>query len=497
MSRKIFLTIVLIAASFFNSCSLDSDPISTINTDSFWKTEDDARAALYGSYNMFRATFDIKMHVWGDMRNPIWSYGENGGFSEWDKLWNNQLVSTMPRTSWARIFIVIADCNALIKNIEGIEFGSQEEKDHIIGQAHFLRAFSYFWLAKVWGDAPIVTDPFESADGNTSVSRSSVAEVMAQAKADVAVAVAGVAEGTPGDQPYFVTKAAADMLMTDIYLWSAKVHGGGTADLEMAQDAIDRVLAAGYALEASYENVFRSENTNEVIFSIFYDETAELPEGSDETGRSRRGTNIGEGTLLLAVPEDVVSEAIPRKGNGRGSVLRLSDDYVATLPDSADDTRTDVVYQRYEDVGAGIDLKWINKYLGSGPADSREMINDMIVYRYAEALLFKAEIENALGNTATAITFLNMVAERAYGDMDHYSATLTAGETDDAILDERLLELSVEGKSYHDIWRFGEAFTRITTLVGRENDNQGNILYFPVSDNIINRNTSITQTPGY
>jgi len=119
------------------------------------------------------------------------------------------------------------------------------------------------------------------------------------------------------------------------------------------------------------------------------------------------------------------------------------------------------------------------------------------VYRLAEAILFKAEILNAQGSTAEAVSYLNQIAERAYGISDYYSTALSQAELDDAILDERLIEFGVEGKSWFDMIRFGKAFERISSLTGRENEYQGNILLFPIDPESITTNPSITQTPGF
>ena len=98
--------------------------------------------------------------------------------------------------------------------------------------------------------------------------------------------------------------------------------------------------------------------------------------------------------------------------------------------------------------------------------------------------------------TPEAIAELNKIAKRAYG-ADNYYAGLSPAQTDDAILNQRLLEFVLEGKSWFDIRRFGKAFEMIPTLVGREGENNGNILLFPVAQDVINRNRNIVQTDGY
>lgn len=113
----------------------------------------------------------------------------------------------------------------------------------------------------------------------------------------------------------------------------------------------------------------------------------------------------------------------------------------------------------------------------------------------AEAVLFKAEIENALGNTAAALAELNKIAKRAYKTDAYYPSSLSKTDVDNAIIDEILKEFVAEGKSWWTLVRFDVAFDRIASLKGRQNET--NILLWPVSSNSINSNPAIEQTEGY
>ncbi|MCO7112569.1 RagB/SusD family nutrient uptake outer membrane protein [Bacteroides uniformis] len=62
------------------------------------------------------------------------------------------------------------------------------------------------------------------------------------------------------------------------------------------------------------------------------------------------------------------------------------------------------------------------KFKGSFANDTRSFDSDVPVYRLAEAYLLKAEVENALGNTDAALQNLNVVAKRAYGVDNYYTA---------------------------------------------------------------------------
>src|SRR5690606_34397595 len=119
--------------------------------------------------------------------------------------------------------------------------------------------------------------------------------------------------------------------------------------------------------------------------------------------------------------------------------------------------------------------------------------SDIPIYRYAEAILFKAEIENEQGGDPVAQ--LNKIARRAYGTPNYYSLPLSKVQINKIILTERMKEFAAEGKSWWDHIRLGLAFTDIPALVGRENET--NILLWPVVSASINGNPNIKQTEGY
>jgi hypothetical protein len=70
-------------------------------------------------------------------------------------------------------------------------------------------------------------------------------------------------------------------------------------------------------------------------------------------------------------------------------------------------------------------------------------------------------------------------------------------QVNDAILRERIVEFTAEGKSWFDFIRFGKAFELIPSLVGRQGDREGNILLMPIAPSTLSNNPKIKQTPGY
>ena len=126
--------------------------------------------------------------------------------------------------------------------------------------------------------------------------------------------------------------------------------------------------------------------------------------------------------------------------------------------------------------------------------------NDLVIWRYADALLLKAEAEYRMGNKADALTIVNEVRSRA-------AATPRTELTLNDILNERMLELAWEGVRRQDQIRFctfteptADRFKGVThnASAGDYNDDtQGYTMVYPIPYAVLNLNKKLDQNPGY
>jgi hypothetical protein len=383
-------------------------------------------------------------------------------------------------TNWSGLYNAINDCNLIIKHTPKITFTSESEKNHIIGSAYFLRAFMYHTISRIWGDAPVLTVGFESdsQEGLFPV-RDPVNEVFDQIEKDLAEALRLV--GNSGKAPYDITKETVCMLQTDFYLWQARQNGKGNAAIEKADAALNTVLNSGKSLSDSYENVFRDDDNAEILFSIAFVET--------------ENTTSFANDFLLSLA-DVPSEYYnnPVQVGSHAHWVSITPKHKTFLWSVENDTRAAVNISDFT-TPEGTYFSWINKYLGTWKEGTRIFDSDIRIYRYAEALLFKAEIEIARNNYAEALRYINRIAKRAYNTENYYSGSYSQAEIENILIDERLKEHASEGKAWFDLIRMGQVFDRVESLKGRENEL--NILLWPVDNESINTNPAITQTPGY
>jgi len=459
---------------------LNLTPKSSITVNSMWENSGDVKAVLNGAFNRFRSAYATNYIIWGDYRTSFYGNGVANGAVERGTVWNNQLIPSSPGTNWAGLYNAINDCNLVIKHTPNISFSSEAEKNHIIGSAHFLRAYMYYTIARIWGDAPVLTTGFESDDqeGLFPV-RNSVNEVFDQIEKDLSDALNLV--GNNGKIPFEVTKETICMLQTDFYLWQAKQNGKGSAAIEKANASIATVLQSGIKLSDSYENVFRDDDNDEIIFSIAFIE-------AENTTSFANDFLLG----LADVPSEYYNN--PIQVGSHAHWVSFTSKHKDFLWSVENDSRAPVNISDFT-TSQGKYFSWINKYLGTWKEGTRIFDSDIRIYRYAEALLFKAEIEIARNNFSEALNYLNQIAKRAYKVDNYYSGTYTQSEIETILLDERLKEHATEGKAWFDLIRLGQVFNRIETLQGRENEL--NILLWPVNNASINTNPAITQTPGY
>jgi hypothetical protein len=151
------------------------------------------------------------------------------------------------------------------------------------------------------------------------------------------------------------------------------------------------------------------------------------------------------------------------------------------------------------------------KYMGHTEGSNRYTDSDIMIYRYADALLLMAEAENFLGNQAAAAGYVNQIRERAYGAGYPKFNTSDFATTELAILKERDKEFVAEGCRWFDIVRmhdashnplaFSAAAAYPVTLGGTAtavlNSGETQKLLWPVNAAVLAGDPLLKQTPGY
>ena len=481
-TKNILITFVLTIA-LFNACHDDLNVIqkSAISSSSMWQDEGDAKSAMHGLYNQYRSTYSSGLMYWGEYRTGLWGDGLTGTTSN-DQVYQNQIPTNHGFADWGSLYTTINDANLILKYVPEIAFNNEEQKNKILANAYYVRAFSYYWIARIWGDAPLLLTGFESdKQDDLFPLRKPVAEILKQVGDDIDNGLKLIPLSIKDRN--LASLASLNMLKADYCLWMYKVRNGGEDMLTNAQTALTSVLNdSDYKLETNYESIFSNELGNEIIFAWSYIQ-------DEYTG--------GYPSDYLVPSQYVSASAIenPVKVGSHQQWTFYTVDYKSFLSNNADDQRTIVSFETYFDEPKNTTFQWINKFSGTWMNGTRLFDSVIIVYRYADALLLDAEVKLAKNDLAGAANSLNKIAKRAYNKENFYSANVSPQIMLENILIERMKEFGAEGKLWWDYIRMGVVFEKAPYLKGRENEE--NVLLWPVSQNSINRNPNIKQTPGY
>lgn len=344
---------------------------------------------------------------------------------------------------WRASYEQIGALNEALFNLAELEQSSKVKA--VTGEAQFLRAFNYFYLAMTYGRAPqhlvggfdlsvpLILDPFYNSGGNVSdnasIPREKVNVVWDQIEQDLKDAFTNLDGNDSGLAPARVSAIAVKAFMSRFYLYRGEWD-----------DAID---AATYVIDNSSVDVYTGKYTN--IFSNGTESLFELVFSTSE--------NLGSSSLqaMYGTYDDGFRDG-DGFGNGKGSGeanLALSTQFLALI-----DQTNDVRFEATRKVRAsGQELWWTTKYNSWGGIFG---LDNIPLIRISEIYLNRAEAYAHRNKHDLARNDIDYIRTRR-----GLSATTVAnGELLEAALTERRLELAFEGHRFFDMKRLGLPIAR-------------------------------------
>lgn len=489
--KKLLYTAMLITGLTTVSCtsSLDLKPISDISVNTFWKTEDDAKGGLNGMYVRLRGQAQANLFLWGEARSEVFDFGIEGA-ANMQRYFQNTLDPVFAGPAWVGLYTIVHDANLILKYVPQISFTAEAEKNKILAQAYAMRAYIYFVMVRTWGAVPLVTDPTEGYDP-TSVQKaqSPVEDIFKLIKEDVEKALALFPDNGFASGRCFWSEPAVNALKGDVYLWTARRLNGGEGDYNTALAALEDIKSSDVQLLDDFGSVFDYDNkgNKEILMAVRFQDI--------EAANNNYSTMYIRDDQIPTATDDA-TKALIQTGGGANN-WAPSAVFRSQYP--ADDLRKKASFVEiftYNSAGTPTYYGTVTlKFKGFIQTGVRKFLDDVILYRYADVLLMKAEAKNGLGQDPSAE--INDVRRRAYGPQydDHIFVNGSKAENDEAILQERLFELVFEGKRWWDLVRFNKAFEKVPSLQGR--DNQPGLMLFPISETTISLNSAIIQNAGY
>ncbi len=475
-----------VVAFLLFSCEdvLVEDPPSLLSKESFYQTEDDAIAGLFGAYANIYGMYDGTSSTMGDViADDLGISTIVPDFFNWDELtYNSDVLSGF----WSNAYRGIFRANTVIDNTEGINFDAGRKAD-LISEAKALRAIYYWNLVRAIGDVPLYEKSQLTVE-ETFGGRIPSADIYAVVIRDLTEAAS---ELPATSEPGRINSNVANALLARIYLY----RGDYANALTHATNVIN---SGNYDLFANYADVFNSDNKNGVehIFQL-----------QRISGENQSSTPAQFGPRELSANRNTFWSANVVLGSFAPSAT-----FVAENPTSYRKSIT--VSDRYQHIDGitgtilmadiyGTDLPYyINKFDAYRGQQVGTDYNFSIV-RYADVLLMAAEASNEVDpSDGNKYTWINMVRKRARTDANGVeSATdlpdlsgLTQEAFRTAVLEERRFELCFEGVRAWDLKRKGEFLTKVRAQGKTVEDFK---LLFPVPDNQIILNSNLTQNPGW
>ncbi len=480
----------LIALLLFTGCGdfLDEQPKSDFTneataTDSLvskYKTLDDASAELQGAYEDYKTdTYQFEIFRIGDVQSDNCFIGGDGvPDSQYDLL---AMTSTNSCVSlvWSNLYALAGSATNVIENLK-LMSGSNidnERRNEMIAEAKFMRAWAYFDIVRLWGDAPMVLQLIPSITSDNVdeyypvmyPSRTPAADIYRQIISDLDENNTIALLPSKNHGAFQATKGAAYGLLAKVWATMSKPED---RDYDKVISYCDKVTAEGYQLVDDFDALWQPDNkfTSESIFEVEYTET---------------GSNWAYWVLL-------------KEGDGTVTWRRYctpTQDLVAKF-DKQNDKRypASIIWKE-----APYSVYW--------PATNypfaykiREKNSDIILMRYADILLIKAEAEAEKGNVAEAMGIVNRIRQRA--GVAALATGITAEQALRAVEDERQLELFMEGQRWFDLIRTDEW----RQVMSSTHDENGNIMFpnlqdyrqlWPIPQSECDMNTNMTQNEGY
>ena len=197
----------IVAVSGCGTDWLDEQPLNSISSATFWKSESDAMLALNGIYTSSTV---------GDnsYSNQLLAYSSKTGDAEYrvgaiGSVYSGYFLSTSAEVSniWNRSYTAIYRSNYFLENIESVEM-NPALKTQLIAEVRFMRAYEYFYLSLWFGGVPLITNVLTIEEANT-ISRNPLDEVVNYALSELTEAAKDLPATRPDNERGRIVKAAA------------------------------------------------------------------------------------------------------------------------------------------------------------------------------------------------------------------------------------------------------------------------------------------------
>lgn len=437
------------------SCvDLDKEPLGSARAG---KIENEKQAflrlaAVYSDMKDFRYTWSI--NAFGDVLSDDATYsGSDNDAATFTLMEEYQYPADHNEilNKYSQTYQCINKANLVIRDLEATDDAlfSEHNRKHMIGEAKFIRAYSYFELVKTFGGVPLYTSVLEL--DHEKLGRSTAEEVYAAIEKDLEEAAA-VLPSKSEINNYMttyagrITRGAVYAMQTRVYLYQKKYE-----QVKLAAKNLFNLNEYSLAEDYQFPFLLAGEHCSESILEVnMYNSPTQSSWNVNNGNRHvlmsmPRNLTIGFG---CAQPTEALAEAYDKAGDMvRKNATLLSTEEAIRIEEEAKGSVSPVTGDRTGFYNRKLYLKPGERVESRG---NNQPLNHKLI-RLAEVYLNYAEACALSNDENEARTYLNQIRTRAKLP----EITSSGNQLFEDIMNERHLELALEGFRFFDVVRVG------------------------------------------
>lgn len=495
---------------------LTEAPVAQLSADKFYKSKYDVDAATAGMYLSFQSTmvgegqYLDRYHYWGDFRSDNFDRFLQYTTTHVSEVAMNAITPDNIYTDWSKLYTVIARANSNIKYIPGVmaldASVTQAVVNANLAQSYAMRAMCYFYIIRVWGDAPIWLEPYDDLQVDPERPREAASKILDEVVIKDLTTAYNLIVKNQNAAVFYINEGAICAALADAYMWKRDYTNAivWINNLFKAKSPKGAVYAgtsdANLEPTATWKSVFTNPAaSNESIWSIHWDYVANGC-ACNVTSYTPNNKTFQVDPLLYTRYFFPQTQAVHTNDIRPKQTLDL---YTVANPANNNRDRFLKFYPSPVNPVAAIPAAELNIwYTQQSPVY-------LPMYRLADIYLLYAEALNGNNDLTNALKYLNFVRKRA--NVDQYLATdpkvNTKAAMENAILEERQYELIGEGKRWFDLVRTNKVKEVMDPVLKDRQTRNGNTdivgfgdlrrTLWPISRAVMNANKKLVQNPGY
>lgn len=494
MKKNIIMSLIGVLLGL-SSCDdfLNTVPNDAPTRDVFWSTEADVAAGVNGMYWLFRDVImsgeGERVLTYGDQPTGLWNnlsaIAQNPSQGNFQWAFNDANL-----TDWSQYYKTLNVANIVINTVPNIsweEFGENQkeavaEKNIYVGEALFVRAYVYFFMVRLWGEVPYITNSVSDAsEAIRDIPMETEEVILNNCLNDLKIAYDYLSwDDTHGARASKADRGAVQALRAHILMWKNRknktvIDPQNYRDAIAAIDDIEQSDKYELVNMDNYLTIWNNGGkSSETIFEFPY-----------SRGNGEKFSSNSIFSRLLGYPLNRNSE--------NGSTYKYESSFLNIInkyTENGDRRRSDC-WERWGEETFQYTMKYSSITYLDVEKINWEIDNTFVLFRLSDMYLLKSEAYNELQEYDLARTYLRKIHERA-GITEEVTNNIADKDLSNEICEERVRELYLEGHNLYDWVRTGQYAGRNGYTAGRYT--QDGYLW-PICSTLIIDNRYARQTP--